>query len=74
MKSLGVPMFGPLNNQRHAPSGKRGDCVPFKAAPDRNPREAIQRKDNESCRARSKHPQLCQPMTDILERHFRKRS
>ena len=37
VKSLGVPVFGPLNNQRHAPSGKRGDCVPFKAAPDRNP-------------------------------------
>jgi hypothetical protein len=30
--------------------------VPFKAVPYRNPRDAIQRKDNESCRARSKHP------------------
>ena len=56
VKSLRVPVFGPLNNQRHAPSGKCGECVPFKAVPDRNPRDAIQRKDNESCRARSKHP------------------
>jgi hypothetical protein len=56
VKSLGVPVFGPLNNQRHAPSGKCGECVPFKAVPYRNPRDAIQRKDNESCRARSKHP------------------
>ena len=53
--SLGVPVFSTLDDQSHAPSGERGERVPFQAIADRNSSEAIQGKDCESRRARGEH-------------------
>jgi hypothetical protein len=55
VNSLRVPVFSPLNNQRHGPSGKCGEGVPFKTVPDRNPRHGIQGKDSEGRGACCKH-------------------